>query len=114
MDINALWQQYGAAHPVLSHLLTAIVAPYLWAKAQDAIPALTDWADARQDALLKKAGLTQEQIWAAKAVEIRDMRAAADELEARLRAQRAAAASAGPATPATNTLAAPPPAAPAP
>ena len=90
MDPLALVQQFHQAHPLYlaaaSFFLGVIIGPWAINKAEAAIPGLVDWADARQDRLLHRAGLTPEQIKAVKLHEVADMRRAADELEARIKA----------------------------
>lgn len=88
MDIQSLWGQFGAAHPIYSHVIALAVGGFIgpkllaWFEATG-IPKAIDWADAHQEALLKRAGLTPEQIHSVREHEVADMRKAADELEAR-------------------------------
>lgn len=87
--LGHLWQQYGAAHPVLSHLLVALLAPYLLGKLEEQIPRAVDWIEERQAVALRRAGLTEEQILAVDERELKDMRAAADAFEKEIAERRA-------------------------
>lgn len=88
--LGGLWQQYGSAHPILSHIVVALIAPWLWTKAEESIPAIVDWAEARQEKLLKRAGLSEAQLISVEEHEAADTEAAAAELRKRIAARKAA------------------------
>ncbi|MES2156154.1 MAG: hypothetical protein V4510_13550 [bacterium] len=94
-----LWTQYGATHPLLSHGLVALTAPWLWAKAEEQIPKAVNWAEEYQDRALRKAGLSEEQIIAVDERELKDMRAAADAFEKEIAERKAKLAAPAAATP---------------
>ena len=96
-SIGQLWQQYGAAHPIISHILVALLAPYFLSKLEAQIPKAVNWAEEYQDRALRKAGLSEEQIIAVDERELKDMRAAADAFEKEI-AERKAALAAAPKT----------------
>ena len=90
MNIPELWQQFGAAHPIYSHLTVLLVGTFLgprllsWGE-EKGIPKLVDWADEHQEALLKRAGLTPDQIKAVREHEAADLRRAADEIDRKIK-----------------------------
>jgi hypothetical protein len=104
-EIIALWNQFGAAHPIYSHVLALLVGGFFgprimaWLETKG-ISKFTDWADSHQKVLLARAGLTAEQIRLIREHEVADMRRAADELESNLKEEAAAETAARPPAPA--------------
>lgn len=93
MDLQALGDTARgliAAHPVLYTLL--VLPIFLWAvrKFEAAIPKIADYIDDYQEKALKRAGLSDEELAILEEHEAKDMRAAADELDKRATARRAA------------------------
>lgn len=78
-------EAFHQAHPLYygaAAFAAGMFAPKVLALAEKSgIPWFVARARARQDALLKKMGMTDEQIKAVRAREAADMRVAADELE---------------------------------
>lgn len=85
-----LWAQYGAAHPILSHVLVALLAPYFLSKLEAQIPRVVNFVEERQAQALRKAGLSEEDILAVDERELKNMRAAADAFEKEIAERRAA------------------------
>jgi hypothetical protein len=96
MLLNDVWSQYGAAHPIASHLIVAgLVLIGGWRKVaadaeKAAVPSLVDWMNARQEQFAS-AYLTPAQLNAVRRHEIADLRLAADELENKVKTAEARA-----------------------
>lgn len=90
--IGHLWAQYGAAHPILSHILVALLAPFFLSKLEAQIPAAANWLEERQARALRRAGLTEEEIIAVDERQLKDMRAATDAFEKEIAERKAALA----------------------
>lgn len=87
--IGALWREYGAAHPIVSHILVALLAPYFLGKIEEQIPRAVNWVEEYQAQALRKAGLSEEQILAVDEHELKQMRAAADAFEKEIAERKA-------------------------
>lgn len=90
--IADLWRQYGAVHPILSHLLVALLAPFLLSKLERQIPAFMNFLEERQAQALRRAGLSEEDIVAVGERQLKDMRVAADAWEKELNERKTALA----------------------
>lgn len=96
-QLQALWSQFGAAHPIYSHAIAflggVVLMPRLvaWFDAKG-IPKLVDWADEHQKVILARAGLSPEAIIAVRKHEVLDLRKTADELEENIKNEEAALA----------------------
>ena len=86
-QLQALWAQFGAVHPVYSHMAVLFVGmvagPQLVKWAESKLPSIIDKLDEHQEILLRRAGLTTEQLIAVREHEVKNLRASADALEAR-------------------------------
>lgn len=94
-QILALWHQFGATHPIYSHVLVFLVGAFAWPKFLDwlhetGIPKITAWADEKQQKALRKMGLSEEQIDAIQLDEAKDLRIAAKTIEDRVTAEKSA------------------------
>jgi hypothetical protein len=96
-SVGQLWQQYGAAHPILSHIIVALLAPYFLSKLEAQIPRVVDFIEERQAQALRKAGLSEEDILAVDERELKNMRAAADAFEKEIAERKAKLAAPAPA-----------------
>lgn len=98
-----LWHQFAAAHPFYAYGVTffagTLAGPQIlkWFETKG-MPMFTDWFDTHQESVLKRAGLTQQQIDDVELREVSDLRKEADLLETKIKARQAA--SPIPATPA--------------
>lgn len=99
MNPQAMWSSFVAAHPLYSSVISMAIGGFALPRAvswfeNSGVQKLTDWADRRQKAALARAGLSQEQIREIRLHEVKEMRAAADELEKDINAESQAAANA--------------------
>ena len=89
-QVGAFLHGLISEHPFIYTLIVVPIMLYLIRKLEAAIPAIANWADARQEAALKCAGLSEEEIALLEEHEAKDMRVAADALDKRAAARRAA------------------------
>lgn len=98
-QIQALWAQFGSAHPIYSHALALFIGVFAgpklvaWAE-EKGIQKFIDWADEHQEVLLRRAGLSTEQLNSVREHEAADLRRAADEIDRKLKEEIKEAANA--------------------
>lgn len=89
-----LWHQFSSAHPFYSYGMAFFAGTFVgpqvlkWVEMKG-MPMFTDWFDTHQESVLKRAGLTQQQIDDVELREVADLRKEADLLEAKIKARQA-------------------------
>lgn len=96
-EILSLYHTYMAAHPAASSAVSLLLGLILGPQALGwvetvGVDKVTAWGDARQKALLARAGLTPQQIISVRKHEVEDGRRALDDEEKAIQADEAALA----------------------